>query len=124
MDWQPRLITLYEFICKEYRELLWAYCQRFSPHVDLTFSAEEVLCVDLWGSLDKRRELRSIDDPTQRHLSEWFPRLPSYGGFVQWLNHLADVFVPLLEALQAICPQAGVLHDQRLLDSLPIRWWR
>ena len=74
MDWQLRLITLYEFICNEYRKQLWAYCQRFSPYVALTFSDEEVLCVYLWGILDKRRDLRSIYDHTQRHLSEWFPR--------------------------------------------------
>lgn len=121
MDWQFRLITLYEFICKHYQEDLWVYCQRFSPHTDLTFSDEEVLCIYLWGILDKRRELRAIYDDTQRHLHEWFPRLPSYGGFVQRLNQLADVFVPLLAALQAEFPQTGVLPHVRLLDSMPIR---
>ena len=28
MDRQLKLITLYEFICKQYREQLWVYCQR------------------------------------------------------------------------------------------------
>ena len=121
MDWQLRLITLYEAICKEYREHLWVYCQRFSPYVDLRLSDEEVLCIYLWGLMDKRRELRTIYDDTRRHLHEWFPRLPSYGGFVQRLNQLADVFVPLLDALQAQCPQTGVLRQVRLLDSMPIR---
>lgn len=121
MDWQLRLITLYEAICKHYQEQLWVYCQRFSPYVDLGFSDEEVLCIYLWGLMDKRRELRTIYDDTRRHLHAWFPRLPSYGGFVQRLNQLADVFVPLLEALQAQCPQTGVLRQVRLLDSMPIR---
>jgi hypothetical protein len=60
VDWQFRLITLYDFICKQSQEDLWVYCQRLSPHTDLTFSDEEVLCIDLWGILDKRRELRAI----------------------------------------------------------------
>jgi hypothetical protein len=71
--------------------------------------------------MDKRCELRTIYDDTQRHLHEWFPRLPSYGSFAQRLNQLADVFVPLREALQAQCPEAGVLRQVRLLDSMPIR---
>lgn len=80
MDWQLRLRTPYDFVCKLYEEQLWAYCQRFSPHVDLTFSDEDVLCIYLWGFLEKRRELRSIYDDTRRHLSEWFPRLPCVRG--------------------------------------------
>ena len=63
----------------------------------------------------------AIDDDTRHPLHEWFPGLPSYGGFVQRLNPLADGFVPLLEALQAECPQTEVRHPVRLLDSMPIR---
>jgi hypothetical protein len=121
VDWQLRLITLYEFICKQYREHLWAYCQRFSPYVDLRFSDEEVLCIYLWGIMDRRRELKDIYDYTRRHLHEWFPRLPSYGGYVQRLNQVADVFVPVLEALQATFPEPNVLREERLMDARPIR---
>ena len=38
MDWQLSLLTLYEAICKEYREHLWVYCQRFSTYVNLRLS--------------------------------------------------------------------------------------
>lgn len=44
VDWQLQLITLYEFIGKPYRDHLWVYCQRFSPHTDMSFSDEEVIC--------------------------------------------------------------------------------
>lgn len=71
--------------------------------------------------MDKRRELKDIYDSTARHLKEWFPRLPSYGGYVQRLNQVADVFVPLLEALQATFPDTHVVREERLMDSLPIR---
>jgi hypothetical protein len=120
VDWELRLISLYEFICKHYREQLWVYCQRFSPYTDLSFTDEEVLCIYLWGIMDKRREVIDIYDDTRRHLHEWFPRLPSYGGYVQRLNRLADVFVPLISALQVTFPKTPVLQQIRLMDSLPI----
>jgi hypothetical protein len=44
-------------------------------------------------------------------LKDWFPLLPSYGGFVQRLNRVADVFVPLIEQMQQDFPQAGVLKE-------------
>ena len=121
MDWQLRLITLYEFICKQYREHLWVYCQRFSPYTNLEFSDEEVLCIYLWGIINQRFELSLMYEDTARYRRVWFPKLPSYGGYVQRLNRLADVFVPLVEALQPHLPSTGVLADIRLIDSLPIR---
>ena len=60
MEWEVALITLYEFVCKHYREQLGVYCQRFSPFADLTFTDEEVLCIYLWGVLEKRREIKDI----------------------------------------------------------------
>ena len=50
MDWQLRLITLYEAIGKPYQEHLWVYCQRFSPPVDLRFSDEECCAFTCGGS--------------------------------------------------------------------------
>ena len=121
MDWELRLITLYEFICRQYREHLWVYCQRFSPFVDLTFTDEEVLCIYLFGIMDKHREIKDIYKYTQRHLREWFPGLPTYGGYIQRLNHCAEVFVPLLQAVQEAFPETNVLRDVRLMDALPIQ---
>jgi hypothetical protein len=121
VDWQLRLITLFDDICNHYQSHLWVHCQRFSPYVDLTFSDEEVLCIYLWGVMDKRREVSDIYAYTDRHLRAWFPQLPSYGGYVQRLNRLAGVFVPLLEALQQRFPEGEMLQPIRLLDSLPIR---
>lgn len=121
MDWELRLVTLYEFICKQYQEHLWVYCQRFSPYADLAFSDEEVICIYLWGLMDKRREIKDIYEDTRRHLHAWYPQLPSYGGYVQRLNRVAGVFVPLLETLQEAFPDSGVLEEIRLMDAMPIR---
>lgn len=122
MDWEIRLITLYLFICKQYQEHLWAYCQRFSLYVNPeAITDEEVLCIFLWGVMDKRRELTDVHRHTERHLRHLFPRLPSYVGFVQRLNRLADVFGPLVEAMQQAFPGVGGGSLERLIDSLPIR---
>lgn len=122
MDWQLQLVTLYEFICKQYREHLWVYCQRFSPYAEVTFSDEEVICIYLWGVMNKRLEITSIYDDADRHLREWYPKLPCYGGYVQRLNRVAGVFVPLLKRLCENFPQLeGVLPQIRLMDALPIR---
>lgn len=120
MAWQDRFITLYLYICTHYQSHLWVYCQRLGPYADLSFSDEEVICIYLWGIMEKRREIRQIYDHTERYLKDWFPLLPSYGGFVQRLNRVADVFVPLIEQLQQDFPQAGVLKEIRLMDSMPI----
>lgn len=60
MDWELRLVTLYDFVCKQYRERLWVYCRRFSPYADMTFTDEEVICIYLWEVMDKRREIKDI----------------------------------------------------------------
>lgn len=121
MDWELRLVTLYEFICKQYREHLWVYCQRFSPYAEVSFTDEEVICIYVWGVMDKRCELKTIYEDTRRHLHAWYPKLPSYGGYVQRLNRVAGVFVPLLAALREAFPETGVLKQIRLMDAMPIR---
>jgi len=121
MDWETRLITLYEFICKHYTRELWVYCQRFSAHTDLSFSDEEVICIYLFGVIEKRREIKQIYEHTQNHLSEWFPRLPSYTGYVQRLNQIAGVFAPLSVTLQGDCSTKGVIPEVWLGDSFPIK---
>lgn len=121
MDWDLRLVTLYEFVCKQYREHLWVYCQRFSPYAELTFTDEEVICIYLWGVMDKRREIKDIYKDTRRHLHAWYPQLPSYAGYVQRLNRVVGVFEPLIGALQEAFPETNVLREIRLMDAMPIR---
>jgi hypothetical protein len=121
VDWELRLVTLYEFICKQYREHLWVYCQRFSPYADLTFTDEEVICIYFWGVMDKRREIKDIYEDTRRHLHAWYPQLPSYEGYVHRLNQIAGVFEPLLGELLDAFPEANVLREIRLMDAMPIR---
>jgi hypothetical protein len=71
-----------------------------SNHADLSFSDEEAITLFLFGVMDKHREIRSIDKYADRHLRDWFPRLPGYVAYVQRLNRVADVFTPLLALIQ------------------------
>lgn len=123
MDWQEQLITIYLYVCKHYEEHLWIYCQRMSNHADLSFSDEEVITLYLFGIIDKNKEIKQIYNYADRHLRDWFPRLPSYVAFVQRLNKVADVFAPLLETIQTeqevIRAKQGDTHVL-LTDSFPV----
>ena len=119
MDWQDQLITLYLYVCKHYQQSLWVYCQRMSTFADLSFSDEEVITIYLFGVVDKMREIKTIYTYAARHLRRWFPNLPSYVGFVQPLNKVADVFAPLLTIIQQ---ESGRQSAQAawLIDSFPV----
>lgn len=116
MDWQIQLISLYDMVCKYYQQGLWVYCQRFSPHGDLSFTDEEIITLYLFGIINKHTQILAIYNEADRHLRDGFPRLPSYPGFVQRLNKLDIVFAPLIEIL---CPKGPPLRDG-FIDSAPI----
>src|SRR5438552_15735236 len=120
MDWQRKLISLYLFVCNEYKTHLWSYCERMTNHADLSFSDEEVITIFLYGVIDKRRELKEIYNDASRHMKHWFPKLPSYTAFVQRINRVSDVFIPLIEALQSKLPQNIFSEAHQLIDSMPI----
>ncbi len=70
MDWQIQLITLYDMVCKHYREELFVHCQRFSPYCDLFFTDEEVITLFLFGVMSKHRQIRTLYDNADRHLRD------------------------------------------------------
>lgn len=121
MDWQEQLITVYLYVCKHYEKKLWVYCQRMSNHADLSFSDEEVIALYLFGIMDKNREIKQIYKYADRHLRDWFPKLPSYVAYVQRLNKMSDVFAPLLEIIQEEQEKTRIGDTQPLLiDSFPV----
>ncbi len=119
MDWQEQLITIYLYVCKHNRNGLWAYCQRMSNYADLSFADEEVITIYLFGIIDGRTEITKIYEYTDRHLQDWFPKLPSYEGYVQRLNKMADVFAPLLELIVTE-PKIDGPQTAWLTDSFPV----
>jgi hypothetical protein len=120
MDWQWKLISLYLFICNEYKNHLWPYCERMTNYADLSFSDEEVLTIFLYGVINKRRELKEIYQEAERYLKSWFPKLPGYVAFVQRINRVCDVFVPLIDSLQSQLPADVYVKTHQLIDSMPI----
>jgi len=68
MDWQEQLITIYLYVCKHYRDGLWAYCQRMSNYADLSFADEEVITIYLFGIIDGKREIELF--PNKTHISK------------------------------------------------------
>lgn len=120
MDWQEQLISVYLMICKEYEKKLCGYIVRLSNYSDMSFSDEEVMTIYLFGIMSKYKDVKDIYTYTSRHLSEWFPSLPSYEGYVQRLNKLWPSFKGLVEILLRDLPIKANQDLPALMDSFPI----
>jgi len=120
MDWETQVIQLYCDVCEQYQSHLWMYCERMSNNSTPEFTDEEVITIYLFGIIRKRHKISEIYEYVGDHLSDWFPKLPSYGGYVQRLNKLSSVFPAFLNA---IAPKWSGLSGGGLvflLDSMPI----
>jgi hypothetical protein len=120
MDWQLQLISLFVYICKHDDEYLWTYAQRMSHNASPEFSDAEVITIYLWGVIRGYHQVRDIHQYTRDHLHQWFPKLPGYVTYVQRLNRLSEVFVPLISQIQQDFPQMQGVEMIRLIDSMPI----
>ena len=120
MDWELQLIRLYDYLDHHYNSELWVYCQRFSNNNKPKFSDVEVITVYLYGLMKKKRELIDIYEYTSDHLSDWFPQLPSYKNYIRRLNSLCSVFEGLLQKSIEDIPEANMLKEMKLIDSMPI----
>ena len=121
MDWQDKLIDLYVYICQQYdQKHLWFYTQRMSNNDTPTFTDEEVLTIYLFGIMQQHTQIKAIDTYTKDHLSDWFPHLPTYAGYIQRLNRLCVVFAPLIEQIQKDSPATDVCEHTYRVDSMPI----
>lgn len=121
MDWELQLISLYVFICKHYRATLANYCERLAPYADLQFSDEEAITLYLYGIMQGYHTLKAIHCYARKHLMDWFPQLPGYVAFDQRINHLHDVFVPLVDLLsQELTSTLNMRFWVGLTDSMPI----
>ncbi|MBF0351765.1 MAG: IS982 family transposase [SAR324 cluster bacterium] len=120
MDWQARLIALFVYISNHYDDYLWTYCQRLSPNARPEFSDPELMTVYLWGVSRGYQEIQAIHDYTHDHLLDWFPKLPAYATYIQRLNRIAEVFVPLIHQIQQDFPRMEGVEMIRLIDSMPI----
>lgn len=120
MDWLDRIISLYVFICDAYKNELHAYCERFSNYSNLSFSDEEALVIYMSGIMDGKRTKKQIYNHARDYWQHLFPKLPSYVAFVQRINKIQDVFIPMIALLQSKLPESFLDNSFRLLDSMPI----
>ena len=120
MDWQLELISLYVEICKIYNENLRNCCMRMSNYTNLEFSDEEVITIYIFGTMSKNYKVKDIYDYADRHLRDWFPKLPSYVGFTQRLNKLGDAFIALTDVLQQKIEVNEKQKFCQIIDSMPI----
>ena len=121
MDWLDEIISLYLYVCAEYKNVLWVYCQRFSNYSDLTFSDEEVITIYMFGIMEGLTTKKQIYKHAKNYWHCLFPSLPSYVAFVQRVNKLGDLFVGMIDNFQKNIPVELFSDDhKRLVDSMPI----
>ena len=99
---------------------LWIHSQRLSNNQTVRFTDREVLTVSLFGMMQQHTCIKAIYTDTQDHLKARFPHLPSYSGFIQRLNRLADVFAPLIEQVLKDRSLSHVFHHVHFVDSMAI----
>ena len=121
MDWQDTLISLYLYLFKQHKNKLAPYAERFSNnHHQPTFTDTEVLTIYLFGLIRGHKTIQAIHTYTRDHLSDWFPDLICYGGYVQRLNRLCELFPVLIEEVLGAYPQHQLTKNVRIIDSMPI----
>lgn len=115
-----KLIELYCTICQcndsRFREKM----QRLSNNKCPQFSDEELITVYLWGVGQHLSTRKAVYQYTKSHLSEWFPKLPSYQAFCRRLNWLAGAFQALAEIFGEKMLEKSPDTHAYVVDSMPI----
>ena len=82
MDWQNQLIKIYLTICEFFSQLSSKVFLKISPNSNPLFTDEETITIYIYGILNGQKNVKSIFNFTKNFLSEWFPQLSSYEGFL------------------------------------------
>jgi hypothetical protein len=123
MDWQNQLITVYLTTCDFFSQLSTKIFLRISPNSNPLFTDEEVITIYIFGILSGLKNNKLIYDFTKNFLSRWFPKLPSYEGFLFRINSLNSVLPELVKFLlnaDKFKMTSNSLENIILVDSLPI----
>lgn len=124
MDWQDGLISLYLFVCKAYETKLSHYANRRSNNSKLCFTDEEVITIQLFGIMRKRRTLKEIYAYAKELFSDWFPHLPKYAAFCYRVKKLSSLFQELANLVQTSALKELSINGAKVIDSMPIVWAR
>lgn len=128
MDWELTLIELYYWVCEAFENGASSDVQRYSNNsekMELGFSDEEAATLYLFGIMRNHRQVKSIHTYGRDHLSDWFPRIPSYEKFNARLNRLNPLFAALCRMAAAGVDYPGWLYGQgprldAVVDSMPV----
>ena len=117
--WEIQLIKLYCTVCQAYNSRLCAHAQRLSNNSRPQFSDEECITIYLWGISQRKFEVKAIYEYSKMHLSDWFPKLPSYQLFNKRLCFLWDALREFSVMLVEFLPYEANVKTH-LMDSMPI----
>jgi hypothetical protein len=123
MYWQNQLITVYLTSCKFFSRLSPYIFLKISPNANPLFTDEETVTIYIIRILNELKNIKSIFKFTKNFLSEWFPNLPSYEGFLFILNNLNHLFPELSKFLlqnKKFILNSIFSKPFILVDSLPI----
>ena len=125
-----KLIAIYMYISELYRVLRTQYkyeselqytCQRFSNNSSPNFTDAELMTVYLFVlSEQEYPKLKQIHHFANDFLLSWFPKLPSYQGFVYRINRMSEAFKALSAVLFSCFAPKDCDEQISLTDSLPI----
>jgi hypothetical protein len=123
MEWQSQLITVYLTSCDFFSQLSPYVFLKISPNSSPAFTDEEAITIYIFGILQNLTSVKSIHYFTKNFLPDWFPKLPSYKGFLFRINNLEKVFPELAnKLLQNEKFNSNNLQSKKIVvvDSLPI----
>ncbi len=120
MTWKENLIKLYFYICEDKSIQRYLSGMRMSNNQTVKFTDEEVITVYIFGISQNYSKVKHIYKYTKRHLSDWFPLLPSYQAFDDRLNKLASCFEVLVQSIGFKALQRLEFKNEKVIDSVPI----
>ena len=116
-----KLIAIYLYISELYESELKYTCQRFSNNSSPEFTDVELMTVYLFVISEQEYfKINQIHGFAEEYLRSWFPKLPSYQGFVNRLNRMSEAFTALSIVLFTCFIPKDCDRDISLTDSLPI----
>ena len=121
MDWQTQLVSIYLIVSEILDEGLSLHIERCSNFSSRLTDAE-ILTIFLFGCPRGHRNIKSIHQFANDHLSDWFPHLRGYEAFNYRLGLLAEILPLLLESLIKKCSDSNKGRGAilKMIDSFPI----
>ncbi len=120
MDNHTLLVKIYCYIADTLKTDISYHVMRMSNNSKPQFTDEKVITIFLFGIINKRKELKCIYNFIKNYYHSWFPKLPSYVGFISRLNRVSCVFAPICQQMISDYKDTNVIKTIMLIDAMPI----